>query len=296
MALTGTYRKTNPSSGKNIPLDEYYDLQQNRSQWKVLKLGKVNLPVKGTKRILHFVLIGVGILSIMGLASSYQQHMACKDMQIVVHAEEDQAFLSKEDVKMLVEMEYGRELIGEKFSKINLATVEAGLEEVPFIKDAEVYKTVTGVLNLQVWMKEPIARVVNNSGSYLYLDKWGHKFPTSSQQTAHVMLIRGDIDEKLMPVDTLRKEALQASLPVLNYIYHHDFWNAQISEIIVKDNGDLILHPQIGDMDIEFGKPDQIKEKFERLTLFYHKVIENVGWDHYGFISVKYKHQVIAKK
>jgi len=296
MAITGTYRKANPSTKRNIPLEEYYDKKDKKPGLQSIKLGKRKIHLKEIQRYLIYTGIGVVIASLLGLASGYQQHIPCRDIQVQVHAEKDHHFLSDRDIKMLVEMDYGRQLIGEKFQEIDLEAVEGGLEEVPYIQSAEVYKSVTGVLNIQVWMRKPIARVVNNSGSFLYLDAEGHKFPTSFQQAAHVLLIRGDIDEKLMPADTIRKEILRAAIPVLNFIHQNDFWNAQISEVIIQDNGDLILHTQIGDMEIEFGKPDQIAEKFDRLKLFYHQVIQRVGWDHYRFISIKYKHQVIAKK
>ncbi len=296
MAITGTYRKTNPSTKRNIPLEDYYDKKDQKPGLQSIRLGKLNIRLKGLQRYLIYIGIGVVIASLLGLASGYQQHISCRDIQVQVHAEKDHHFISDRDVRMLVEMDYGRQLIGEKFQKIDLETVEAGLEEVPYIQKAEVYKSVTGVLSVQVWMRKPIARVVNNSGSFLYIDAAGNKFPTSSHQTAHVLLIRGDIDEKLMPADTIRKETLQDAIPVLNFIHYSDLWNAQISEVIIQDNGDLILYPQIGDMEIEFGKPDQIAEKFDRLKLFYHQVIQRVGWDHYRFISIKYKHQVIAKK
>jgi len=296
MALTGTYRKTNPNRRSNIPLDEYYAQQKQRSGWTALKVGKFQLPLGGVKSWIIYACLGVCVITLLGLASNYEHHITCSKLYVEVHSAPDHAFLSKEDVKMLVEMDYGRELKGERLSDIDLYTVEQGLLELPSVSKAEAYKSITGVLSLQVWMRSPIARIVNNSGSYLYIDEKGNKFPTSSNRTAHVPLLRGDIEEKLMPTDTLQKEVFREALPVLVYIHRHDLWRALISEIVVKENGDIILYPQIGDTEIELGKPSDIEDKFQRLMLFYDQVIRQIGWSHYRYVSVKYKNQVVTRK
>jgi cell division protein FtsQ len=55
----------------------------------------------------------------------------------------------------------------------------------------------------------------------------------------------------------------------------------------------------IGDQKIIFGSANselEIKEKFDRLRVFYEEAMPFEGWDKYDEISVKYEGQIVCRK
>ena len=299
MSVTGTYSKRQVVRGKNRPLEEFQLDKKKRRRRKIsVKAGKKSVSLPAIKGVLSYVIIGSVVIGLLGLANNYQQNIRCRDLNIAIQSSdaEDNHFMGMKEVQAILGISPEQPLIGQKMSEIDLNALEATLKEDPTIQNAEVYKNLQGILSIEVEVRSPVARLVNNDGSYLYMDQQGNKFPVSSNHSAHVMLVRGNFDEPLMPVDSFACSTIGDALPVINYMLDNSFWDAQISEIFIKQSGELMLYPQVGDMYIEFGHPVYIEEKFEKLKLFYEQVIQEVGWKKYRGINLKYKGQVVAKK
>ena len=49
-------------------------------------------------------------------------------------------------------------------------------------------------------------------------------------------------------------------------------------------------------MYVEFGDASRISEQFSNLRLFYHQLVDEIGWTRYKGVSVKYRGQVIGKR
>jgi cell division protein FtsQ len=59
------------------------------------------------------------------------------------------------------------------------------------------------------------------------------------------------------------------------------------------------MTPVIGDQKIVFGKAHSerhVREKFQRLKVFYKEAIPYEGWSKYSEISLKYEGQIVCKK
>ncbi|MEM7655621.1 MAG: hypothetical protein AAF399_05785, partial [Bacteroidota bacterium] len=156
------------------------------------------------------------------------------------------------------------------------------------------YKSLLGELQIEVSLRDPAGRIMNNSGNYLFVDSTGHKFPVQSGSVANVLLIRGDFEEGV--VDTFACSTIESAMPLVNFIRKDAFWDAQIAEIIIQQSGEVLLQPQIGNQRIEFGYPVEIEDKFQNLLDFYRQVLPERGWDHYRTINLKYRGQVVAKR
>ena len=101
------------------------------------------------------------------------------------------------------------------------------------------------------------------------------------------MVVTGSLSEKY---------AADKMLPFVQYIKKNDFWNAQIKQIHVEKDGDVLLSPLVGDQIIELGSLDDYAGKLRRMKAFYEQVLVKNNWDKYKVISLKYSNQVIAKK
>ena len=80
------------------------------------------------------------------------------------------------------------------------------------------------------------------------------------------------------------------------FLDRNPFWNAQIEQIYVAENGDLYLSPRVGNQQIVFGDLNNIETKFDKLASFYNNIVPSVGWIEYDVVNLKYKDQIVCKK
>lgn len=281
MVSTATKQK------RNRPLEEVLTEKRGRA---------VNLPTQfKLKGVFLYALIAVVILGLLGLANGYQEGLVCDEINIQIEAHANEALMAPADVKQAIIENYGEEIIGQKMNSIELLRLEEILKDNAFIEHAEVYKSLKGVLYVEVKTRNPIARIMNENGSSMYIDEYGHKFPTTYRHVANVPLVRGAFEETFVPEDSLSC-AIQEVMPVLKFIHQSPFWQAQISEVRIKEDGDILFYPEVGKMYMEFGVAENIGEKFTNLKSFFEQVANEIGWNTYKGVSVKYRGQVVAKK
>ena len=186
-----------------------------------------------------------------------------------------------------------KDILGKHFDSINTASLEVEVEKLAAILNAEIFEMVEkdsssykGVLTVRVKHRDPILRVYNRSGSY-YLDEFGYKFPVSNTYPANVLLATGDISEQF---------AREKLLPCILFIENDDFWKAQVEQVHVEKDGNIVLTPLFGDHLIELGTADNFEVKLRNMKVFYKKVLANNNWNKYKTISLKYKDQIVAKR
>ena len=85
-------------------------------------------------------------------------------------------------------------------------------------------------------------------------------------------------------------------LEMINYINNDKFFSKIISEIEINSNKNIIIHPQFSKQKIIFGYPDNFEDKFEKIILFYKKIVPAKGWNTYRTVNVKFKNQIICDK
>ncbi|MCB0842015.1 MAG: hypothetical protein KDE26_01985 [Bacteroidetes bacterium] len=286
--LVKTYQPGQAHLRRNRPFEEI-DLEVKKKKKGSIPLGK-NIRLKG---FILYPLIGIAVLAVLAMANTYQANLTVQDIKVQIHADEDYRLLNENMIEKILTEDDIREIRGVKMNTIQLEELEEILRANPTISEAEVYKTIQGNLNIEVVLRKPIARLINNEGEYLYMDAEGHKFPNTPLASSNVVLVRGDFDETI--ADTFTCNTIESALPVLNYIHKNEFWNGLISEVIIDQSGELILNPQVGDLEIHFGYPERIEDKFQNLRDFYRQVIKEVGWDHYRTVNLKIRGQIIAK-
>jgi cell division protein FtsQ len=233
---------------------------------------------------------------IVGIGSAARSNVRCTDVVTHFSNNTDNMFLNKDTIELVLKRANGNAIRSTRIGDLNTSQMEVALERNPYIKVAEVYKDLATRLVVDVELRKPIARVICVDGSSFYLDKEFHKMKVVSSWVPNVPLIHGMLMEPLQPADKILSKELANLKEMLLFIEGNEFLHAQISELIVTAGGEITLMPEVGNTKIEFGKPDQIAEKFEKLMLFYHQVSAKAGWDHYRSVNLKYKNQVIAKK
>ena len=196
--------------------------------------------------------------------------------------------------------------IGTALHALPLSEIEAQLQTHPAVRNAEAYVTYDGTLHVEVTQRIPILRVFNAYGDDFYIDREGYILQMESPHAAYVPVATGRITVRPSAVGTqpvqARSGTAEAAFPLLGELYamagwlhEHPFWNAQIQEIHVLDDGDFQLVPLIGPV-ILFGRWQQAEEKFGNLFAFYRNGLNVMGWDHYKQVNVKYRGQVIGTR
>jgi len=86
---------------------------------------------------------------------------------------------------------------------------------------------------------------------------------------------------------------------ISNYVCKDPLFRSLIGQVFVNELNEYVLIPIIGDQIIEFGTANsdgEVKEKFEKLKIFYEKAIPFEGWNKYSVITIKYNGQIVCKK
>lgn len=78
-----------------------------------------------------------------------------------------------------------------------------------------------------------------------------------------------------------------------------EWWSSEFVQLVLSggENGrmEITAIPRSGKFAIEFGKLENLGEKFNTLRLFYNEVLPNVGWDKHRVVSLKYDNQVVCR-
>lgn len=233
----------------------------------------------------------VFIIGTLAFTSIESKNIMCTDIEVVFD-DSDLIHIDKEKLVRLVK-NADNKILNKTLDKINSEIIEDEIENIPAILTADVYKLIVnekgsykGVLVVKVKHREPVMRVITSSGGY-YLDKYGMRIPVSSSYTTNVLVTTGSISEKF---------AVEKLLPFVLYVQENDFWNAQIEQVYVEEDGDVLLIPLVGGHIIELGELDNYNEKLNVMRAFYKQVLVKNNWDKYEKVSLKYKNQVVAKR
>ena len=174
--------------------------------------------------------------------------------------------------------------VGEPMGSINTEAIEICLKSNRLIRQVECFKTTDNKVKLQIEQRIPILRIMSFFGNY-YIDKEGKAMPVSSNYSARLPIASGFI-EKPFAERELYKFAL--------FLRNDSLWNAQIQQIAVLKNHDIILTPTVGSHQIELGQLTDFEQKMKNLLAFYRDGCNRFGWNKYKTINLRYKDQVIC--
>jgi cell division protein FtsQ len=200
--------------------------------------------------------------------------------------------MDEEEIAALIEKS-GEPIIGRFLATINIHNLERKLSTYTTLDNVEIFRRVDakgfsfkGKLVVNVDERTPVVRIKNSSDDY-YLDRSGVKIPVSAKYVDRILIASGSVPDEKTKNDFLKMS---------DFINKDAFWRAQIEQVFIQANGELILLPQVGDYLIEFGAPENYEIKFRNLKAVYQQGFKNQGWNKYKTISVKYRNQVVCTK
>lgn len=232
------------------------------------------------------IVLAVYLLLALNITGGVSAERKCTGLRIAVN---DTASL-----KFVTATELARELgtlpadvMGMRLRDIDTDSLERYLESIDKIENVNVIRLTDGAVLVTVNPLNPVARIFDGDKSY-YINRSGKRISASARYHIDVPVIQGNFNDSLFPP--------QKVVPLLDYIASDSLWNSLVSMVKVDRSNDIILVPIIRGQVINFGSPDNFKDKFDRLERMYAEVMPVKGWSYYDTISVKWDGQIVATR
>ena len=103
------------------------------------------------------------MLSLLIAAIGRKNREDCTDYTIRIMGAEDNYFIDADDINKLLRSGAGSEIKGKKISEINLKKLEQAVRDNIWIRKAEMWFDNRSVLHVEVYEREPIARIFTSS-------------------------------------------------------------------------------------------------------------------------------------
>lgn len=103
---------------------------------------------------------------------------------------------------------------------------------------------------------------------------------------------------KCSEVDRQRSE-FEALISFLKMVGNSKEWSSEIVQIVISGGGNEPLQiafvPRSGRFTVDLGTTENLDGKLQTLRRFYAKGLDNIGWDRYRSISLRYQGQVVCR-
>lgn len=249
-----------------------------------------------------------GLLASLAFVTKKEKNVVSENLTVSILNTDENSFIDEQDVKNFFR-ERKDSIVKAQLGNIEITELEKALNSHPAIENAEVAVDVNGDVTMNVTQRTPVVRVFTADGESYYIDSKEKLMPLNDTYTARVIIATGAINEpyakryELTMTDIAKNEGL-TKLCVLDDIYVLSSYIAKdsvlsglIHQINVTDDKEMELYPSIGGHKIIFGEVKDVKEKFEKLKLFYTEGLNKTdGWNKYSTINIKYKNQVVCTK
>lgn len=224
-----------------------------------------------------------------------QDGLICKDIEIELDNVNENHFLDEADIMKLV-VGSGQPIKGTSLDNINLKAIEAKLKYDKHILDAELFGDLKGNLVVNVELRRPIARIVQEDAPDAYIAEDGVIMQVSEKYTSRVVLVSGAYVKTLLESQDLNNlEEGKQLLEMIEFINEDKFWKAQIAQLDISSNGKITIYPQMTGQRVQFGKPEDFESKFTKLMIFYKEILPQRGWTRYERVNLEYNGQIVAE-
>ncbi len=244
----------------------------------------------------QLLLLGILLVTITALwigLSKAAKHRTITEVQIVNNLKTPNALVDENYIKQSLFSKCGNP-IGHSISSLNLSLFENTLENIGFIKKAQVYAELNGVLKLKVVYRNPILRVKNNQNQEFYMDSTGHKFQMKGILAVESVPISGFVPEPNLDQKVKTYQGQQLA-KLAAFLVRNPMWKMDFEQAYVDNKSQIIVIPRVGSHSIDIGDANNLEEKFANLRVFYRNALSAIGWDKYQTIVIKYKNQVLGK-
>ncbi len=263
--------------------------------------------MKNWLKIALWVVIFIGVAFIFFYGNKGVNNDIVKRPNVRIKLDGEDAFLTEKE--LIYRLRNERLLYSDqRYSELRIEKIENFIRSMPEVSNVQVFKTIKNNWSIVLELIRPIARIYNKKGETFYLDSDGNKMKRSNIHTARVLIFSGEIDDcfhdesvsTIINNDSLKSiRDLDEIYYISNYVCEDPLLRSLIGQVYLDNNDEFIMTPVLGDQKIVFGKVDskhQIRDRFQRLKVFYKQAIPFEGWNKYSEISLRYEGQIVCKK
>lgn len=235
-----------------------------------------------------------GLVLLMGFINTKSSEQACSAVRVIVLG--DESFIEQRDILAMLGEQYG-ELKGRTLAAIPIHEIEQDLRQIPFVFSANVTIDMDGLLTLRIKQREAVVRVINSSGRDFYIDRQAHKMPVSLKYVPRVPIVNGHIAEPYNgALDSIQSQLVRDIFKTAQFISSDSLWSSQVVQLYVNEHQDIELIPRVGHQQIILGNADSLERKFEKLLLFYRKIVPKTGMNAYKSVNLKFAGQLVCER
>ena len=258
-----------------------------------------------------FVVFLVFLVSSFYYAGGQADAILCRGVEITILDSGELAFVTKARIRRYIQDNFPN-VMGHPLLSINTAELEANLNDLSGVREAQVYYGVDGYLRVRLLQREPVFRIVSATGASCYVDRYGYTFPVDRNYTARVLLVTGNIGlpsggrllEKkfqqrgLLPqeedVIACRDERWNQMFQFLTFLNADPLWRSQFAQVYVANWGHVELVPRLGSQLIIMGSLDNFEYKMNKLYSAYRSLLKDNVLDEYVTLDLQYSNQVVG--
>lgn len=160
--------------------------------------------------------------------------------------------------------------------------IEQIINQIPFVKKADVYMTVNSELNIQIEEKKPVLNLFNSD--YL-LSENGVLIPKIDSLSIDLISFFGEIDPTIF-----------RNLSNLTKMINKDNFLKDHIKYIYSDSSSFYLSVNMFDYNIQLGSLENISEKLNNYKAFIAAKIDDEILTKYSHLNLNFNKQVIAQK
>ncbi len=231
-------------------------------------------------------IIVVAYLVGMGIWSSRRANMQlCPGMEITITDMEARQYVTAEELALMLQGK-GLYPANKTISSISTQAIETAVLAHPMVRKAECYMTQAGTVCVRLNQRIPILRVLSGDDSY-FVDIDRTRMPIQESVTTPVLVVEGSVGERLA-----RSELADLAM----WIYDNPYWQEKIQSVYVVNPKMVYLIQKPDGAHIILGEVNGFKRKLAKLRTLYDKGFDQIGWQTYREIDLRYTGQVIGRK
>jgi cell division protein FtsQ len=242
-----------------------------------------------------WVSVGITVIGLLVAAVKKEEAQKCTGLNVQIKGVSNNFFVDKQDIMQAINLYIDGTPVGQPVSLLNLRSLEADVEKNIWVKSAQMFFDNNAILQVVVTEREPVARIFTSSGTTFYIDSSLAMLPLSDKFSARLPVFTNFPSDKavLTKADSLLlKEVYEVSME----IQKNPFRMALIEQVNITAQRQFEMVPKIGNNLLMLGDGKNAAEKFEKLELFYKKVMPQTGWNKYSLVDVQYAGQVVARR
>ncbi len=256
------------------------------------------------KKSAIWIITLIYLIVAFGFVDDRFENQLCNRIKISVRDSVNTRFLSDGDIHKIIERN-GINYLGIPLNEIDLTGIEDAVSTNQLIKECKAYTGINGTLQVEILQRQPLVRVIEASGRGYYIDREGNILNLSSRYTPHILVVNGRFNTSIKigePVNVLKLDDSKSNRLLKDiyelsvFIENNELWHAQIVQVYVNTSHEYELIPRIGPHVILLGTLTDYQVKFDKLEVFYKEGLNNVGWNQYIKINLKYKDQIVCSK